>query len=422
MVSQACENPNGTARPDPPAAAFHTSPRTGSVLALAGAVFAAAASTRCLDVALPVVASDFGCTLGSAGAAVSAYAVGFGVFQLVHGPLGDRVGAYRVVTAAAFLSALLAGACGLAPSLPALAALRFGAGSIAAAIGPLSLAWLSGSYSPADRSLTLARMTGVAILGTAAGQAGGGIISGAIGWPSLFAVLALLFAASAAALTWFGEWRPGGTMRSRPGAWAGGRAANPLLLVKRPSVARVLVAVSIEGAAIYLSLSYAGGILHERLGVGPTRAGLLCAAYGLGGVAVVALAYPLLRRTRASARAACGAATLGVGLLALGFCSTQVGATAALFASGIGFLLLHNVLQVLAAEMAPDAVGSALSLFAASTVLSQALGAAAGGYLFDHLGARVVCSISAVGVFALGFLLSTARSGAFFKAPGASAT
>ena len=49
---------------------------TAPMLALAAAVFAGAASMRCLDALLPMIAYDFGRSVGSAGAAVSLTASG----------------------------------------------------------------------------------------------------------------------------------------------------------------------------------------------------------------------------------------------------------------------------------------------------------------------------------------------------------
>lgn len=95
---------------------------------------------RCLDALLPSIADSFGRSIGSAGGAVAAYSLSYSLVQLVYGPLGDRFGAYRVGTAAACPSALAAAACGLATSLEGLVALRFAAGAVAAAIGPLTLA------------------------------------------------------------------------------------------------------------------------------------------------------------------------------------------------------------------------------------------------------------------------------------------
>lgn len=372
------------------------------MLALALAVFAGAASMRCLDALLPALAINFGLSVGSAGSAVSAYAFSYSACQLFYGPLADRVGAYRVVAWAACLSALTAAACAFAASFGELVLLRLAAGSIAAAVGPLTLAWVSQSTSPQERSLAFARMTAAAILGTAAGQVGGGVIGGMIGWPFIFVAISALFAVSGLALSLIARRRPEVLDINGPAAQRGVRRSNPLSLFHRPAVMYVMAAVAIEGFAVYLSLTYVGGLLRDRLSIGPARAGLVVSLYGFGGITFALVAPRLFRLSTTSYRAAAAGAILGVGFVTLGLSGSQATAAASLFAIGFGFLMLHNIMQVMATEMAPDTVATSISLFAAVSCLSQALGAAAGGYIFDRVGPTAACLISAATLTGLG--------------------
>ena len=376
------------------------------MLALALAVFAGAASMRCLDTPLPAVARGFGLSVGSAGSAVSAYASSYSAGQLFYGPLADRLGAFRVVTAAACLSALSALACCFAGSFAELVVFRFVSGAIAAAVGPLTLAWISQSTSPQQRSLAFARMTAAAILGGAAGQVGGGVIGGLIGYPFIFAALSVLFAVSGLALTLMARRSPGVLANTGPMPRTEARRLNPVSLLRRAAVMHVLAAVAVEGFAVYLSLTYVGGLLRERHSLGPVRAGLVVAFYGIGGITFALLAPRLLRRSTTRSRAAAAGAILGAGFVALGLSGSQAIAAASLFAIGFGFLMLHNIMQNMAAEMAPDAVGTSISLFAAASSLSQALGAAAGGYLFDRGGPTTACLISAAMLVVLGTVIA----------------
>lgn len=351
------------------------------------------------------------------GSAATAYALSYSICQLVHGPLGDRAGAYRVVAWAACLSALATAACALATSFTGLVLLRLGAGAVAGAIGPLTLAWVSTSCSPEERPVALARMSAAAILGTAAGQAGGGVIGGLFGWPAVFVALSALFAGSGVALMLIARQRPqvlfAGLQRDLSSA------ASPLLLVRRRGVVRVLAIVGVQGFAIALSLTYVGALLHERLRIGPAHAGLIVSFYGLGGIAFVLLAPRLIGLCRASVRAGIGGATLGGSFVALALAHAQWSAVAALLAIGFGFLMLHNVLQVMAAHMAPDALSTSLSLFAAASCLSQAIGAAAGGYLYDRAGSAAVCLLSAALLTTLGVAVAIVIRREPPTAPGA---
>ena len=379
------------------------------MLALALAVFAGAASMRCLDTPLPALAGDFGVSVGFAGGLVSAYASSYSAGQLFYGPLADRVGAYRVVMWAACLSALAALACALATSLAELLVLRFVAGAVAASVGPLTLAWISQVTAPAERSLAFARMTAAAILGAAAGQVGGGVIGGLVGWPFIFVVISGLFAASGLTLTLTARKNSEVRNTAGPPARADGQRPHPLSLLRRAAVLRVLAAVAIEGFAVYLSLTYVGALLRDRLAIGSVRAGLVVSLYGLGGLTFALLAPQLLGRSTPRGRAAAAGAILGAGYVGLGVSASGTAAAASLFAIGFGFLMLHNVMQVMAAAMAPDAIGTAISLFAAVSSLSQGLGAAAGGFVFDRGGPTVECLISAATLVILGAVVAAGQ-------------
>jgi hypothetical protein len=113
-----------------------------AIVFLALAAFASAATMRITDALLPQIASHFMVTTGAAGRVVTAFAVSYGLLQAVFGPVGDRLGKYRVVTVATVLSAFGAITCALAPTLDALTAARFLSGASAAAtrIGNLTRA------------------------------------------------------------------------------------------------------------------------------------------------------------------------------------------------------------------------------------------------------------------------------------------
>src|ERR1700704_3542770 len=81
--------------------------QTRAIVLLAVAGFASQAMVRCADTLLPQIASDFGVTVGAASIVVSTYAVMHGLMQLVSGPVGDRLGKYRMIAIATALCAVL---------------------------------------------------------------------------------------------------------------------------------------------------------------------------------------------------------------------------------------------------------------------------------------------------------------------------
>ena len=91
--------------------------QTRAIVLLAVAGFASQAMVRAAYTLLPQIAADFGVTVGAASIVVSTYAVMHGSMQLVTGPVGDRLGKYRMIAIATALCAVLVFCCGLTSSL-----------------------------------------------------------------------------------------------------------------------------------------------------------------------------------------------------------------------------------------------------------------------------------------------------------------
>ena len=123
-----------------------------SLLLLGAAAFMVASDARVIDPLLKTVATDFDSPLTKASLAVSAYALPYGLFQLAYGPLGDRLGKVRVMAFAFSLFTIGTAACAFVPAgsagLQMLIALRFITGVFAAAIIPLSIAYIGDKIAP----------------------------------------------------------------------------------------------------------------------------------------------------------------------------------------------------------------------------------------------------------------------------------
>jgi MFS transporter, YNFM family, putative membrane transport protein len=373
---------------------------------LATAVLAGAASMRSLDTLLPDVAQYYGRSVGTSGAAVTAYAISYSGCQLLYGPAGDRMGPYRIITLAAILSSLAALGCALAPTFTWLVALRFLAGAVAAAVGPLTIAFISHATDSQERPVAVAHLTGASIIGGAAGQAGGGLIGQILNWQAGFLFIAILFALSGWAMARTGARHPHLRAIGRTAAGESGIPGAQLgALLRRPAVRLTLIAVGVEGLATYASFTYVSAMLHGRFALGTAMIGLLIGLFGVGGIVFVLIVRRLIRRLRESRRAALGGILLGVGFVVLTLGRSLFIVGAAIFALGLGFFMLHNVLQVRATHMAPDTPGAAISLFAASFFSAQALGVTIGGWSFDHLGASTLCYSSAALLAGLGLAM-----------------
>ncbi|WP_338440192.1 MFS transporter, partial [uncultured Aquabacterium sp.] len=162
---------------------------------LSMAAFASAAATRLCDPMLPDLARHFGGSAAEVAWAVSGYAVAYGCLQVIFGPLGDRLGKYRLIalcTLACVPGSLLAA---LASSLDGLIAARVLTGVTAAGIIPLAMAWIGDTVPYEQRQSTLARFLIGQVLGVVGGQFIGGIFADTLGWRWAFGAMALLYLA-----------------------------------------------------------------------------------------------------------------------------------------------------------------------------------------------------------------------------------
>jgi predicted MFS family arabinose efflux permease len=104
----------------------------------------------------------------------------------------------------------------------------------------------------------------------------------------------------------------------------------------------------------------------------------------------------LVRRLGQSGLVALGSVLLAVGYGTLGLMTTLWLAPAAIMALGLGLYMLHNTLQTVATQMAPEARGLAISLFAFMLFGGQSAGVAMAAPVVDRYGAEAIFLVSAV--------------------------
>lgn len=86
--------------------------------------------------AMPRIARDLGASVASVQLTLSAFAISFGILQLVYGPLSDRIGRKPLIVGGMALFGLASLACALAPSAEALTGARI-VQAVGASAGPV---------------------------------------------------------------------------------------------------------------------------------------------------------------------------------------------------------------------------------------------------------------------------------------------
>ena len=384
-----------------------------SILLLSFATFSSMAVQRICDAMLPELSRVFSVSLGQAAQVVSVFSMVYGAAQLFYGPMGDRLGKFRIVTYATLACSVGSVLAVFASSLDMLVVARVLVALGAAAIIPLAMAWV-GDIAPQDQlQETLARVGLGSTLGIVGGQLLGGLLTDTLGWRWAFGFMAVLFLVVGSLL--FVNWRSQQALAAAVPAPAvddpvtrPGFVAQALTIITGPWSRVVLTVAFIEGATGFGVLAVWASHLHNALGLSLTSAGAIVALFGLGGVAYMATARHLIRRMGQPGLTKLGAGLVGLAALVVAFTPYWLLALPACLMGGFGFFMLHNTLQANAAQMAPAARGTAVSLFAASLFLGQSVGVFFAAKLIDRVGSAVVVAAGGLLVLAVGVYFSGA--------------
>jgi YNFM family putative membrane transporter len=372
-----------------------------ALLLLSFIVFASSANMRATDPLLDLISRHFGVTPGSAALVLTAYSLGYGLFQLAHGPLGDRFGKVRMIALMSALSAVGSFASAFAPTLELLAAGRFLTGVTSGAMVPLTMAWIGDTLPYEGRQAALARVLLGGWFGTAAGATASGFLAQYFGWQLIYAVFALMFLVASAILAY--------SMRSneRLAASAGsastlGEAFSRLGPVMRLPMTRfVLVIVFLEGIFLMSPTFFAPLHLQTGFGVSAGVGGVLLFASTAGALSFAAMAPRLVPRLGEARLLVTGGLIACVAYGVAAFAPAAAVVFVCLYFAGIGSFMMHNTMQVLATQMAPQARGAAVGLFAGFTFLGQGIGAWIWGRVVDHASTVEVLLAGSVGMLLL---------------------
>lgn len=385
----------------------------GAIACLALAAFASGMSMRVNDALLPKLAGEFGVSLGSAAQVIGLFSIAYGLAQLGFGPVGDRFGKYRVIGWASAACALTVLACALAPGFDALRIARVFAGATAAAIIPLSMAWIGDVVPYEQRQPLLARFLIGQILGLTAGVWLGGIAADHLTWQAPYVMIAALFAATSAVVLALDARLP---TRARERRSVGGPAMQRLVgefagVLARTWARSILALVFLEGMFLYGPFAFIASHVHQAFGLSLAASGAVVMLFGLGGFVFALLSGRLVRGLGEVGLARWGGAAMGLALLAIAFAPGWPWAMLACFVLGLGFYMLHNTLQVNATQMAPERRGAAVSAFASCFFLGQSAGVWLGGPSIDWIGTTGLLAVGAAGVVGVGLVFSAKLGG-----------
>ena len=367
---------------------------------LAAAGFLSSAGARVIDPLLHVIATDFATTVPIVAVVITAFTLPYGLNQLVLGPVGDKYGKLRVMLGALVAYAVATASCALAGNLASLTFLRAIAGASSAGLIPVGLAYIGDAVPYEQRQVTLSRfLTGVMVAQMVAGPVGG-LFGDTIGWRGVFLVLAFGAMIVAGLLAW--------RIRGLPDRRSANATFNPRLYARlaRGAFSRpLLIGAMLDGMIMAGSFPFIAPYLHDGFGLSYQRVGLVLACFGLGALVYTQLASRIIPRFGDP-----GMVTVGGLLMSAGLVVGMTAGSGLVFVLvelmlGLGFFMLHGVLQARATEMLPDARATAVSSFACVLFIGQSLGAASMGVLIQLYGYQVAFLIDAAAIFVMALWL-----------------
>ena len=373
--------------------------------------FASMVSMRMCDPMLLQWAMDFNVSQGQASHVIAAFSIAYGVMQLMYGPLGQRVGIIRLITWAAGVSALLSILTALSSGLDALLIARSAMGGVAAAIIPLSMAWIGDQVAYDSRQQTLARLMSATVTGVMAGQWFGGFAAQYLGWRWAFGALSVLFALAFVLLFRSSMYRSQTTATQQTKVSATDYLRGTRDLLRLPAVQRVLLLTLLEGALAFGVLVFVPSMLIKDFSLSSSSAGAAMLLYGIGGLMYSQFAKRWIIWLGEGGLAMTGGLCIATGLVLLLISPVIYGALAACLIIGLGFYMLHNVLQTQATQMAPHNRSTAMTLFASVLFLGQSSGVVILSVCLDAGVLRQSFAAVAVGIAVIGWTVARQSPG-----------
>lgn len=377
------------------------------VMILGLAAFIVMADNWVVSPILPAIAAAFHIQAASAGVLIAAYMLPFGIFQLIYGPLADRFGKLKVITATMILFTAASALCGIATGLSNLELYRALTGIFAAATIPVSLA-LIGDLVPLERrQAAIGSFLGIALLGQALSMGIGGTIAYFVSWRGVFFIYAALSAAITILLIITSR-TLSGQLSSNPN----GKLFAPYIgLLKSGPSLRAYLIIFCEGVFIFGAFSYLGAYISHAFKLNYLAIGLVMTLFGIGSMVAGKLGARIVKTTGRKRLIATGLfiaalaqfviSTLSVNIILIGIGTLML---------GIGTMLAHSTLITLATEFAQKARGIAMSLVAFSLMVGGATGTSIGGRLVAAYGFESLFLIFGVALIILSLIVPLAIS------------
>jgi len=376
-----------------------TDAAVGRVLVLSMlAVFATSLFMRAVDPVIPQIANDFAIDAHTAALVATAFSLPYAITQPLLGGLADAFGKIRLMTWSLFALVIAAAIGAAAPNYAVLLGSRAVSGVVAGGIFPITVAIVADRVAVERRQVAVGRILGAAMTGNVLGSPFAGVAADAVGWRGVFVGMGVLAAvALVAALIGFRghakEAQAPVRLRTLPMTYA--------TIFRNPLAKICYGAVMLEAICLFGLFPYVASLLKAAGEPRAAIAGIVIAGFGAGGIIYASSVSRLLPRFGERRLMLGGGTLMGLALAAVALQPPWPVQTLVFVVLGLGFYMLHAVIQIYASELAPAARGSAMALHSASFFLGNALGPIVYGAALPTVGLAatvVTCGAILIGV------------------------
>jgi predicted MFS family arabinose efflux permease len=277
--------------------------------------------------------------------------------------------------------------------------LRILAGAACGGSFPVGMALISDLVPLAHRQVTIGRLLTATISGNLLGAAASGMVADLIHWRGMFVILGCISLA-ALLLGYFG-------LRDLPQGERHPLDIRSVLARNRTifaiRAARICYAtVALEALFLFGIFPYVAVLLAKAGETRATIAGLVVAAFAVGGMVYSLSVRQLLRWLGPKLIMTAGGALAALGLFIVGTGPSWPVQALAFAAMGCGFYMLHASIQVYVTEFAPATRSSAVAFHTFSFFIGGGISPILYGLGLERLGAPITLSIAGVAMVLIG--------------------
>jgi predicted MFS family arabinose efflux permease len=361
-------------------------------------VFASALSVRAIDPVVPQIAADFSIPPSTAAMLAAAFAA-YGLVQPVLGPVADAFGKARVMLGCLALLAVSSFLAAFVTNFWLLFVLRILAGAACGGSFPIGMALISDFAPLSQRQVTISRLLAATISGNLLGAAASGVVSDFIHWRGMLVILGIV-SLMALVLGYYG-------LRDLPAG-----PAHPLnvrsVLARNRAILSIRTAricymtVALEALFLFGIFPYTAVLLAKGGEPRASIAGLVLAAFAIGGMLYTLSVRQLLRWLGQKKIMMAGGALAALGLFVVAPGPSWPVQAAAFAAMGCGFYMLHASIQVYVTEFAPATRSSAVAFHTFSFFIGGGISPVLYGIAFDRIGAPATLIVAGVAMALIG--------------------